>query len=61
MVVVGEKEEVDGKVSVRSRFAGDEGQKELSVFIDEICKEIRTKEIRLIEVQEQNTHDVKKK
>jgi len=61
MVVVGEKEEVDGKVSVRSRFAGDEGQKELLVFIDEICKEIRTKEIRLIEAQEQNTQDVKKK
>ena len=52
MLVVGEKEEAEGKVSVRSRFLGDEGQKDLSVFIDDICKEIRTKEIRKIE-QEQ--------
>ena len=46
MLVVGAKEEEAGKVSVRSRFAGDEGQKDLQVFIDDICKEIRTKEIR---------------
>lgn len=52
MLVVGGKEEEEGKVSVRSRFAGDEGQKELSVFIDEICEEIRTKRIRPIEVEE---------
>ena len=52
MLVVGEKEEAEGKVSVRSRFLGDEGAKELSSFIEEICKEIRTKEIRKIEVQE---------
>ena len=49
MLVVGQKEEEEGKVSVRSRFLGDEGQKELSVFIDDICREIRTKEIRKIE------------
>lgn len=48
MLVVGEKEEADGKVSVRSRFLGDEGQKDLGEFIDAICKEIRTKEIRKI-------------
>ena len=53
MLVVGAKEEEEKKVSVRSRFAGDEGQKELSVFIDEICEEIRTKRIRPIEVEEQ--------
>lgn len=53
MLVVGAKEEEEGKVSVRSRFAGDEGQKELSVFINEICEEIRTKRIRPIEVEEQ--------
>ena len=52
MLVVGEKEEAEGKVSVRSRFLGDEGQKDLQAFIDDICKEIRTKEIRKIE-QEQ--------
>ena len=46
MLVVGAKEEEEGKVSVRSRFAGDEGQKDLQVFINDICKEIRTKEIR---------------
>ena len=53
MLVVGEKEEAEGKVSVRSRYLGDEGMKELSVFVDEICKEIRTKEIRQVEVQDQ--------
>ncbi len=52
MLVVGQKEEEEGLVSVRSRFLGDEGQKPLSTFIDEICKEIRTKEIRKIEVIE---------
>lgn len=46
MLVVGQQEEEDGTVSVRSRFAGDEGVKALSEFADQICKEIRTKEIR---------------
>ena len=46
MLVVGQKEEEENLVSVRSRFAGDEGQKTLGEFIDQICKEIRTKEIR---------------
>ena len=46
MLVVGAQEEIDGTVSVRSRFAGDEGIKSLSEFVDQICKEIRTKEIR---------------
>lgn len=53
MLVVGEKEEADGVVSVRSRFAGDEGQKTLDAFTDQICKEIRTKEIREELVQEE--------
>lgn len=53
MLVVGEKEQEAGLVSVRSRFAGDEGQKPLAQFIDEICKEIRTKEIRKEVVEEQ--------
>ena len=52
MLVVGAKEEEEGKVSVRSRFLGDEGSKDLGEFIDAICKEIRTKEIRKIEVEE---------
>ncbi len=40
-------------VSVRSRFAGDEGVKPIAEFVEQICKEIRTKEIRKEEVQEQ--------
>lgn len=52
MLVVGEKEEAEGSVSVRSRFAGDEGSKKLSDFVDMICKEVRTKEIRKEEVTE---------
>ncbi len=52
MLVVGQKEQEEGKVSVRSRYLGDEGQKDLSQFIDEISKEIRTKEIRKVEVEE---------
>ena len=54
MLVVGAKEEEDHVVSVRSRYLGDEGQKPLEEFIDAICKEIRTKEIRKIEVENQN-------
>ncbi len=53
MLVVGQKEAEEGIVSVRSRFAGDEGQKTLEEFIDQICKEIRTKEIRKEEVKEE--------
>ena len=52
MVVVGQQEEEQGLVSVRSRFAGDEGQKTIDAFVDQICKEIRTKEIRKEEVVE---------
>ena len=54
MLIVGQKEEEDGLVSVRSRFAGDEGQKSLDAFIEQICKEIRTKEIREELPQEEN-------
>ena len=53
MLVVGQQEEADGTVSVRSRFAGDEGVKPLAAFIDQICEEIRTKEIRTEVEQEQ--------
>ncbi len=54
MLVVGQNEEEQGLVSVRSRYLGDEGQKPLDTFVNEICKEIRTKEIRKIEVQEES-------
>ncbi len=52
MLVVGAKEEEAGVVSVRSRFAGDEGQKPLDQFIEDISREIRTKEIRKEVVEE---------
>jgi threonyl-tRNA synthetase len=48
MLVVGQKEEEAGVVSVRSRFQGDEGQKERVQFIQDILEEIRTKEIKKI-------------
>ena len=54
MLVVGQKEEEDGLVSVRSRFNGDEGQKPLQEFIRAICEEIRTKEIKKINAAEDN-------
>lgn len=54
MLVVGQKEEEEGVVSVRSRFLGDEGQKPLADFVRDICEEIRTREIRKIEVTENN-------
>ena len=46
MLVLGAKEEEESTVSVRSRFAGDEGSKPLSDFVQQICEEIRTKAIR---------------
>lgn len=52
MLVVGQQEAEQQTVSVRSRFAGDEGVKPLEAFIDQICREIRTKEIRREEQQE---------
>lgn len=59
MLVVGQQEEADKTVSVRSRFAGDEGVKPLGEFIDQICKEIRTKEIRKEEVKEEAKRSAK--
>jgi threonyl-tRNA synthetase len=53
ILVVGEKEEAEGTVSVRSRYLGDEGSRPLQEFIDELCDEIRTKAIRKIEVTDQ--------
>ncbi|HIR94151.1 MAG TPA: threonine--tRNA ligase [Candidatus Egerieimonas intestinavium] len=51
MLVVGAKEEEEGKVSVRSRFLGDEGAKDLQAFIDDIKKEIADRTIRQVEVE----------
>ena len=53
MLVVGAKEEEEGKVSVRSRYLGDEGMKDLGDFMSAIKEEIKNKTIRKIEVQEE--------
>ncbi|MFR2411234.1 MAG: threonine--tRNA ligase, partial [[Clostridium] symbiosum] len=53
MLVVGQKEEEEGNVSVRSRFAGDEGSDSTAGFIEKIKKEIAGKEIRQIEAKEE--------
>ena len=37
-LVVGQQEEEQELVSVRSRFAGDEGPKSLAEFLDQICE-----------------------
>lgn len=46
MLIVGQKEEEDHKVSMRSRYDGDAGSMDLSAFIEQVREEIRTKEIR---------------
>ncbi len=53
MLVVGAKEEEAGLVSVRSRFAGDEGQKTLDDFIKAIKTEVASREIREEQVQDE--------
>jgi len=45
MLVVGEKEQQEGKVSVRARKEGDRGMMGLDDFLSEIKEEIRTKRI----------------
>ena len=52
MLVVGAKEEEEGKVSVRSRFAGDEGQKCLKDFLCDLKKESSGKVRRSMESKE---------
>jgi len=52
MLVVGPKEAEEGLVSVRSRFAGDEGQKDLKDFIRAIREEIDNRVIRETVVEE---------
>jgi len=46
MLIVGEKEETAGTVSVRDRTLGDLGPMPLDVFIERIGEEIRTKRLR---------------
>ena len=54
MLVVGQKEEEENTVSVRSRFAGDEGASSLEGFIENIQKEIVSKEMRKMEEKKEN-------
>ncbi|MCI9053374.1 MAG: threonine--tRNA ligase [Lachnospiraceae bacterium] len=53
LLMVGQREEQEGTISVRSRYLGEEGQKDLQKFISDICEEIRTKEIRKIMVEKE--------
>ena len=53
MLVVGQKEEEEGTVSVRSRFAGDEGSSSLDAFLEKIQKEISSRENRKVEKAEE--------
>ena len=52
MLVVGQKEAEEGTVSVRSRFAGDEGSSSLEAFMEKIQKEIASRENRKVEKEE---------
>ena len=53
MLVVGQKEQADGTVSVRSRFKGDEGAEDLNVFIANIKAEITGRVNRPVEVKKE--------
>ncbi len=53
MLVVGQKEQADGTVAVRSRFKGDEGAKDLNAFIADIQAEIASRINRPVEVKKE--------
>ena len=52
MLIVGAKEEETHTVSVRSRFQGDEGSKELSAFLSSVKEEIASRENRKASAEE---------
>ena len=54
MLVVGQKEQADGTVAVRSRFKGDEGAKDLNAFIADIQAEIASRINRPVEVKKED-------
>ena len=54
MLVVGQQEEAEGKVAVRSRFKGDEGACDLGEFISNIKEEIAARMNRPVEVKKEN-------
>ncbi len=53
MLVVGQKEEAEGTVSVRSRFKGDEGACGLNAFIESVKQEIASRKVRAIETEKE--------
>ncbi len=53
MLVVGQKESEEGTVSVRSRFAGEEGTKPVDEFLAQIKEEIASKVNRQVENKEE--------
>ncbi|MCF0144519.1 MAG: threonine--tRNA ligase [Firmicutes bacterium] len=54
LVIIGAKEEEEGKISLRSRYRGDEGMIDLDGFVKDITEEIANKTIREIEVEEES-------
>ncbi|MCI8517416.1 MAG: threonine--tRNA ligase [Hungatella sp.] len=48
MLIVGQKEQEEAKVSVRSRFEGDEGQKSTDEFIRAVKEEIGSRAVRQV-------------
>ncbi len=52
MLIVGQKEQEEGVVAVRSRFQGDEGQCPLSEFTAAVCEEIASRAVREVKSQE---------
>ena len=47
MIVVGEKEQEENTVSLRSRKEGDLGSMPLSAFIGKVEEQVRTKELNI--------------
>jgi len=43
MLILGEKEQIDNKVSVRRKFSGNQGSMTLNDFVDKINLEIKTR------------------
>ena len=52
VLIVGQKEQEERLVSVRSRFEGDEGQKSLHEFIGSLKEEIQSRTAREVKGQE---------
>ncbi|TCK92374.1 threonyl-tRNA synthetase [Natranaerovirga hydrolytica] len=53
LLIVGQKEEEEQSISVRSRYNGDEGLKPVEEFIEEMLQEIQNKEIKEIAVDKE--------